>query len=213
MDPDYAAATYDDDGNPATPEVPWPEVFQRYAMGVRRIDDAVGDLKQLLQDLAIDTNTLVVFTSDNGPTTEDYLTLTPRYAANFFDTFGPMDGVKRDTWEGGIRMPTIVRWPGTIPAGAISNTPSQFQDWMPTFTELAGLPGPARSDGVSLVPTLTGHRDPAPQHDLCRVCRPLQHAGLSRIRARPPGTGPQPDAGHPPERLSGRALRYHQPNG
>ena len=125
-------------------------------MGVRRIDNAVADLKQLLQDLAIDTNTLVVFTSDNGPTTEDYLSLTPRYAANFFDTFGPLDGTKRDTWEGGIRMPTFVRWPGTIPAGAISNTPSQFQDWMPTFTELTGLPGPARSDGVSLVPTLLG---------------------------------------------------------
>ena len=156
VDADYAAATYDDDGNPVTPQVPWPEVFQRYAMSVRRIDNAVGDIKQLLQDLAIDTNTLVVFTSDNGPTTEDYLSLTPRYAANFFDTFGPLDGTKRDTWEGGIRMPTIVRWPGTVAAGALSNTPSQFQDWMPTFTELAGLPGPARSDGVSLVPTLTG---------------------------------------------------------
>lgn len=156
VNPDYAAATYDNDGNSGTPQVAWPEVFQRYAMGVRRIDDAVADLKQLLQDLAIDTNTLVVFTSDNGPTTEDYLTLTPAYAANFFDTFGPLDGVKRDTWEGGIRMPTIVRWPGTIAAGAVSNTPSQDHDWMATFTELAGLPSPARSDGVSLVPTLTG---------------------------------------------------------
>ncbi len=154
--PDYAAATYDDDNNPATPQVPYPEVFQRYAAGVRRIDEAVGDLKQLLKDLAIDTNTLVVFTSDNGPTTEDYLTLTPRYAANFFDTFGPMDGVKRDTWEGGVRMPTIVRWPGKIAAGTTNQTPSEFQDWMPTFTELAGLPGPARSDGVSLLPTLLG---------------------------------------------------------
>jgi len=156
VDADYAAATYDDDSNPATPEVAWPEVFQRYAMSVRRIDDAVGDLRQLLQDLAMDTNTLVVFTSDNGPTTEDALSLTPRYAANFFDTFGPLDGNKRDLWEGGIRMPTLVRWPGTVAPGAISNTPSQFQDWMPTFTELAGLPVPARSDGVSLVPTLTG---------------------------------------------------------
>jgi arylsulfatase A-like enzyme len=155
VDPDYASATYDDDGNALTPQVPWPEVFQRYAMGVRRIDNAVGDIKQLLQDLAIDTNTLVVFTSDNGPTTEDYLSLTPRYEANFFDTFGPLDGTKRDTWEGGIRMPTIIRWPGTVVAGTVSNTPSQFHDWMPTLTELAGLPAPARSDGVSLLPTIT----------------------------------------------------------
>ncbi len=125
-------------------------------MGVRRIDDAVGDIRKLLQDLAIDTNTIVVFTSDNGPTTEDYLSLTPSYVANFFDTFGPMDGVKRDTWEGGIRMPTFVRWPGTIAANTITESPSQFQDWMPTFSELAGFVGTARSDGVSLVPTLLG---------------------------------------------------------
>ncbi len=154
--PDYLAATYDDDNNPATAQVPYPEIFRRYATGVRRIDEAVGDIKKLLQDLAIDTNTVVVFTSDNGPTVEDYLSLTPRYAGNFFDTFGPLDGVKRDTWEGGIRMPTVVRWPGKIPAGTTNQTPSQFQDWMPTFTELAGLPGPARSDGVSLLPTLLG---------------------------------------------------------
>jgi hypothetical protein len=71
--------------------------------------------------------------------------------------------VKRDTWEGGIRMPTLVRWPGAVPPGTISQTPSQFQDWMPTFAELAGLPAPARTDGVSLVPTLlaTGTQRPS----------------------------------------------------
>ncbi len=92
---------------------------------------------QLLKDLNMDTNTLVVFTSDNGPTTDKSL------QANFFDSFGPMDGVKRDTWEGGIREPTLVRWTGEVPAGGISLTPSEFQDWMPTFTDLAGLPAPA----------------------------------------------------------------------
>ncbi|MDB6122210.1 MAG: sulfatase [Pedosphaera sp.] len=160
--PDYANATYDDDGNPATPEVAWPEVFKRYATSVRRIDGAVGDIKKLLQDLAMDTNTIVVFTSDNGPTIEDALSLTPRYSADFFDNFGPMDGVKRDTFEGGIRMPTFVRWPGTIPAGSTNNTPSQFHDWMPTFTELAGLPAPAHTDGVSLIPTLLGSGNQRP---------------------------------------------------
>jgi arylsulfatase A-like enzyme len=155
--PEYSRATYDDDHNPATPEVPWPEVFQRFASSIRRIDDAVGDLKKLLRDLGIETNTLVVFTSDNGPTIEDALHLKPRYAANFFDNFGPMDGIKRDSFEGGIRMPALVRWPGTIASGTTNFSPSQFQDWMPTFTQLAGLPAPARTDGVSLVPTLTGH--------------------------------------------------------
>ncbi|HVV00885.1 MAG TPA: sulfatase-like hydrolase/transferase, partial [Verrucomicrobiae bacterium] len=160
--PDYATATYDDDGNPATPEVAWPEIFQRFATGTRRIDDAVGDLKQLLKDLGIQTNTLVIFTSDNGPTTEDYLNLSPRYAANFFDNFGPLDGVKRDNWEGGIRMPTFAYWPGTIAAGTLNQTPSQFHDWLPTFIDLAGLPAPARTDGVSLVPTLLGTGTQAP---------------------------------------------------
>lgn len=160
--PEYARATYDDDHNPATPEVPWPEVFQRFASSVRRIDDAIGDLKKLLQDLGIETNTMVVFTSDNGPTVEDALHLKRRYAANFFDNFGPMDGIKRDSFEGGIRMPTFVRWPGTVPAGTINYAPSQFQDWMPTFTDLAGLPAPARTDGVSLVPTLTGRGNQRP---------------------------------------------------
>jgi arylsulfatase A-like enzyme len=134
----------------------WPLVFQRFASGIRRIDDAVGDVKQLLTDMGIETNTLVIFTSDNGPTIEDATHLKPRYAANFFDNFGPLDGIKRDSFEGGIRMPTLVRWPGKIAAGTTNFTPSQFHDWMPTFADLAGLAAPARTDGVSLVPTLTG---------------------------------------------------------
>jgi arylsulfatase A-like enzyme len=152
--PDYAGATYDDDANPATPEVAWPDVYKRYATAVRRIDDAVGDLLQLLKDLNIDTNTLVVFASDNGPSIESYLR--QNLAANFFDSFGPFDGIKRDFWEGGLRVPALARWPGHIPAGIISTHPSQSHDWMPTFAELAGLPAPARSDGVSLLPTLQG---------------------------------------------------------
>ena len=75
MYPEYQNATYDDDHNPATPEVPWPDVYKRYATDVRRIGmDAVKpDLKQLLQDLKIDNDTLVIFTSDNGPSIESYL--------------------------------------------------------------------------------------------------------------------------------------------
>jgi len=152
--PDYAHATYDDDSNPGTPEVPWPDVYKRYATAVRRVDDAVGDLLQLLRDLQIDTNTLVIFASDNGPEIESYLR--EKLAANFFDSFGPFDGIKRDLWEGGLRVPALARWPGHIPPGTISERPSQSHDWMPTFAALAGLPAPARSDGESLVPTLLG---------------------------------------------------------
>ncbi|MFK5924065.1 MAG: sulfatase-like hydrolase/transferase [Verrucomicrobiota bacterium] len=154
-DPEVAEARWDDDQNPATPEVLWPNVQKRHATVVRRIDQAVGDLLQLLKDLNIDDNTLVVFTSDNGPSQESYLKKDP-YQPTFFNGFGPFDGIKRDTLEGGVREPTLVRWPGHIPAGQVSRVPSGMWDWMATFADVAGVSTPAASDGVSLLPTLTG---------------------------------------------------------
>lgn len=152
--PDYAKATYDHDHDPNTPEVEWPDVYKRYATAIRRVDDCVGDVLQLLKDLNIDSNTLVVFSSDNGPSIESYLK--EPLAANFFDSYGPFDGIKRDLWEGGLRVPTLARWPEHITPGSVSTVPSQSHDWMPTFAEMAGVPTPARSDGVSLLPTLLG---------------------------------------------------------
>lgn len=128
----------------------WPDVEKRHATMIRRVDDAVGDIRQLLRDLNIETNTLVIFTSDNGPHNEDGQD--PR----FFDSWGPMDGIKRDLWEAGVREPTIVCWPGHVPANAVNDATSCFWDWMPTFAELGGLVSPANADGVSLVPMLTG---------------------------------------------------------
>ena len=133
----------------------WKNAAQRMAAMVRRIDEAVGDLQQLLKDLKIDDNTLVVFTSDNGPHNESY-TKGFSYGADLFQSYGPFDGIKRDLFEGGIRMPTFVRWPGKIAAGGIDQTPSQFHDWMNTFLDAAGAPLLAQSDGVSLLPALTG---------------------------------------------------------
>lgn len=152
--PDYRDATYDHDNNPATPEIAWPMVYKRYATSVRRIDSAVGDLVQLLQDLKIDEETLVVFASDNGPSNESYLKQ-PLHP-DFFASFGPFDGIKRDCWEGGVRVPALARWPGHIPAGSTFKQPSGFWDWLPTFADAAGIPAPARTDGVSLLPGLTG---------------------------------------------------------
>lgn len=161
MFPDYAKGTWDDDHNSATPEVPWPDVQQRYANDVRRIDSGVGDILQLLKDLKIDDNTLVVFTSDNGPSNESYLDNEP-FAPTFFRGYGPFDGIKRDTWEGGMREPTLARWPGTIPAGHIVSQPSGQWDWLATFAEAAGVPVPAASDGVSLMPSLKGRGEQRP---------------------------------------------------
>ncbi len=157
MHPEYVNATYDDDNDKSTPEVAWPKTYKRYATSVRRIDDAVGDVIQLLKDLNIDDNTLIIFTSDNGPSNESYL---PKgYTANnpeFFDSFGPFDGIKRDVLEGGERMPLIARWPGHIPENVKVDEPSISYDWLPTFTDVAGFSAPAISDGVSILPALTG---------------------------------------------------------
>lgn len=136
----------------------WPEVHKRFASMVRRIDDTVGDLKQLLVDLGIDEETIIVFTSDNGPHHESYGY--GDYAPTLFESFGVMDGTKRDTWEGGIRVPTLVRWPGMIKGGSENDTPTAFHDWLATFLDIAGLPAPANTDGVSLKPLLTGAPDP-----------------------------------------------------
>lgn len=133
----------------------WTDEEERFATLVRRMDDNVGDLLQTLRDLDIEENTLVVFSADNGPHNVHYIE-GGKYDASAFDSFGPFEGIKRDCYEGGIRQPTLAWWPGSITASQINHTPSQFQDWMATFCDLAQLPTPARSDGVSLLPTLTG---------------------------------------------------------
>lgn len=139
----------------------WSDVEERFATMVRRIDDAVGDLLQTLRDLKIDENTIVVISSDNGPHKESYLQDVD-YDPTSFASFGPFDGIKRDLWEGGIRVPTLAWWPTQIPAGIIDQSPSQSHDWMATFADLAGHPVPARCDGVSLKPVLTGESN---RHD------------------------------------------------
>ncbi|MEZ6015924.1 MAG: sulfatase-like hydrolase/transferase [Planctomycetota bacterium] len=150
-----AAGTIDSFVHPDYAGKGWTNGEERFATAVRRLDDCMGDLVQTLRDLGIDDETLIVFTSDNGPHEESYLPGVP-YQPSAFDSFGPFDGIKRDAWEGGLRVPTLAWWPGVIAPGSIDDQPSQFHDWLATFTELAGWTPPSRSDGVSLVPTLTG---------------------------------------------------------
>lgn len=155
--PDYADATWDHDDDSDTPEVAWPAVYKRYATANRRIDSGVGDIIRLLKDLDIDSNTLIVFTSDNGPSRESYLP--KKFEPNkptFFESYGPFDGIKRDTWEGGVRMPTLALWPDQIPSNREVDFPSANYDWLATFADAAGLTPPANTDGVSLLPSLTG---------------------------------------------------------
>lgn len=137
----------------------WTDVEERFATLVRRMDDNLGDLRQTLVDLGIADNTLIVYTSDNGPHSEDYLDVAhtndgSSYLPTSFQSYGPFEGQKRDCWEGGIREPSFVCWPNTVPQGKLTTQHSQFHDWLPTLCEVAGVDIPARTDGVSLMPTL-----------------------------------------------------------
>jgi arylsulfatase A-like enzyme len=127
---------------------PYPQAA--FAAMVLVLDDQVGQIMAKLKQLHLDDNTIVVFTSDNGPSDEGGKN------SAYFNSSGGFRGMKRDLYEGGIRMPFIVRWPGRVKAGAVSNQLVAFWDMLPTFTELAGVKNPARIDGVSVVPTLTG---------------------------------------------------------
>ncbi len=114
------------------------------------LDEQVGEVLDLLQELDLDESTLVMLTSDNGPHQEG------GHDPEFFNSNGPLRGHKRDLYEGGIRTPLLARWPGKIKPGSVSNLVSAHWDMLPTFCELAGVPTPAGIDGISMLKTLTG---------------------------------------------------------
>lgn len=118
-----------------------------YAGMITRMDRDVGRIMALLKELQIDGNTLVFFTSDNGPAL-------PLVGDQYFRSSGPLRGWKQDLYEGGIRVPSIARWPGKIPGGVVSDLAWCFQDFMPTAADLAGTAVPKGIDGLSIVPTL-----------------------------------------------------------
>lgn len=129
-----------------------------YAGMVSRMDKDVGRIMDQLQTLGLDDNTLVFFSSDNGPT----------YAggsdAGFFESAGPLRGLKGSVWEGGIRVPFIARWPGRIKPGTKSDHVCAFWDFLPTCAELLGEQPPTGIDGVSLLPTLLGRSEQQRKH-------------------------------------------------
>ena len=129
-----------------------------YAAMITRMDRYIGRLLQLLDELELADDTIVVFSSDNGTT---HLEAEVDY--EFFSSVGELRGLKGQLYEGGIRVPTIVRWPGRVPAGVASDRVSGFEDWLPTLLELVGGQSvvPDGIDGISLAPTLRGEAQPA----------------------------------------------------
>ncbi|HUS80253.1 MAG TPA: arylsulfatase [Armatimonadota bacterium] len=135
----------------------WPSPQKGHAAMISRLDRDCGRLLDLLGRLGIARDTLVIFTSDNGPHKEGGAD------PAFFDSSGPLRGYKRDLYEGGIRVPTIVRWLGKAPAGSQSDLPWAFWDFMPTACELAGAPCPDGIDGHSILRAFSG--GDAPEHE------------------------------------------------
>ncbi len=145
--PDYGAYT----------DMEWADAHKGTAAMISRLDRDVGRLLDHLAALGIDENTLVLFTSDNGPHREG------GRDPELFNSSGPLRGIKRDLYEGGIRVPLIARWPERIAAGTVSNHPSAFWDFLPTAAEIAGIEAP-ESDGISFLAALTGEEQEAHGH-------------------------------------------------
>jgi arylsulfatase A-like enzyme len=165
--PDSAMQPYlDANGRSIFPERPFAESgygaqampHAAYAAMVTRMDRDVGRILDKLRELGLDENTLVIFTSDNGPSVEG------GSDPEFFDSNGPFRGVKRDVYEGGIRAPMIARWPGRVPAGRVSDQVWAMWDVLPTLANLANAQAPQGLDGLDMAAALTSEGT-VPEHD------------------------------------------------
>jgi arylsulfatase A-like enzyme len=137
----------------------WPAPDKGHAAMITRMDGYVGRLMERLRRLRLEENTVVIFTSDNGPHNES------NHDPARFSPSGPFSGTKRSLTEGGIRVPAIAWWPGTIVAGSVSDHPAYFGDWLATAAELAGTTAPPHVDSISFVPTLLGHHALQRRHE------------------------------------------------
>ena len=135
----------------------YPQVEKNYAAMVTRLDRDMGAIFEKLKQLGVDENTLVIFTSDNGPSRET------SHDIEFFNSSGPYRGGKRDLTEGGIRVPMLARWPGVIRPGPVTDQIAAFWDVLPTLAEITGSDPATETDGLSFLPTLRGQAQEA-QH-------------------------------------------------
>ena len=137
----------------------WPPQDKGHAAMITRMDSYVGRLLEHLRLLGLAENTLVIFTSDNGPHNESSHNLTR------FQPSGPLSGIKRSLTDGGIRVPAIAWWPGRVKPGTETGHVAYFGDWFATAADLAGITPPKDLDSVSFVPTLLGKTANQRQHE------------------------------------------------
>ena len=140
--------------------LPHPTPRAAYAAMISFLDRQVGRLSDLLLELELDEKTIVLFTSDNGTTF-----LKPQVDYEFFESVGPLRGLKGSVYEGGIRVPLIVRWPGHVPPGTTSDLPAAHYDVLATLCDLVETEAPEHADGISFLPTLLGEHDQQQRHD------------------------------------------------
>jgi len=131
-----------------------------YAAMISRLDADVGRIMAQLEKLGLEDNTLVMFSSDNGTTHLDQ-----EVDYEFFESVGPLRGLKGSLYEGGIRVPMIARWKGKIEPSTVTDHPSMFCDVMPTLAEVVGVDAPEGIDGISFLPTLLGQDDQQKKHE------------------------------------------------
>lgn len=162
--PDDSLAEYDG----AFPETPYvgdrgytPHRTPRaaYAAMITRMDREIGRIMRLIEELELDDDTIVFFTSDNGPT------FNGGTDSEFFESAGALRGLKQDLYEGGIRVPLIARWPGKIAPGTVSDHVSAFWDILPTLTAIGGAATPDGLDGLSMMPALEGRPSEQRRHE------------------------------------------------
>ncbi len=146
----------------------WTEQGKVHAAMMTRLDADVGRLMALLQESGIDEETVVFFTSDNGVNRGKF--------AERFDSAMGLRGFKRDLYEGGIRAPMIVRWPGAVEAGAVSDFAWCHRDFFRTAAQIAGAEAPAHLDGISVLPTLRGEAQDSRAHLYWEIHSPFQQA-------------------------------------
>jgi arylsulfatase A-like enzyme len=146
---------FDKNGNEEPSDSPysaetWPQPEKNKAAMITRLDTDVGKLLKKLDDLDLAKNTIVIFSSDNGPHKEG------GNDPAFFKSSGPFSGFKRSLTDGGIRMPMIVRWPGVVKPNTTNHLIWAFWDFLPTVAEIVGAMPPENLDGISVLPTMTG---------------------------------------------------------
>ncbi|MCG8651723.1 MAG: sulfatase-like hydrolase/transferase, partial [Pirellulales bacterium] len=142
-------------------------IVRNYAAMITRVDQTVGKVMNLLKELDLDGDTIVFYTSDNGPN---------RPFVSPLNSAGGLRGIKRDLFEGGVRAAMAVRWPGKIPAGVTSDFVWDMRDVFPTACDLAGVKAPSHLDGMSVLPTLLGQTQREREFHYWEFYSPFQQA-------------------------------------